>query len=79
MGIENIEMKNKKGFVRLGIVIAGILIIGFIIPFLQIFHFSQFNSGVSTVIGVIALVWLVYWIISWVSEGFTSKEGSSHY
>jgi len=69
-------MKNKKGFVRLGIVIAGMLIIGLTIPFLQIHHFSPFNSGVSTVIGVIALIWLAYWVISWISDGFTSRRGS---
>lgn len=78
MGIEKMEMRDKKGFVRLGIVIAGILIIGFTVPFLKIYHFSQFNSGVSTVIGVIALIWLAFWIISWISEGFASRGGSYH-
>ena len=67
-------MNNRKGFFRLGIVIAGILAIVAAIPFLKIHHFSPFNSGVSSVIGVITLVWLIYEIYSWVAEGFKSKR-----
>ena len=73
MATESIEMNNRKGFFRFGIVILGLLAIGFTIPFLKIYYFSPFNSGVSTVIGVIALFWLAYGIISWVSEGFKGK------
>ena len=61
---------KRRGFIRLGIVMASILIIGLLIPFLKIHHFSPFNSGVSTVIGVIALAWIIYSIVLWVAEGF---------
>ncbi len=47
-----------------------ILSIGFFIPALKIHHFSPFNSGVSSVIGLIALAWIVYSIVVWVADGF---------
>lgn len=61
---------KRRGFIRLGIVMVSILIIGLLIPFLKIHHFSPFNSGVSTVIGVIAMAWIIYSIVLWVAEGF---------
>lgn len=63
-------VKMQSGWKRLGIVLVALLIIGLLIPSLKIHHFSPFNSGVSTIIGLVALLWLVYWIISWVSRGF---------
>lgn len=61
---------RRVGFIRLAIVLMSILMIGFLIPILKIHHFSPFNSGVATVIGVVALVWVIYSVIMWVAEGF---------
>lgn len=61
---------KRKGFIRLAIVMMSILSIGFFIPALKIHHFSPFNSGVSSVIGLIALAWIVYSIVVWVADGF---------
>ncbi len=63
-------MKNIKGWVRLGMVGAGLLVIGFILPSLKIYQFTPFNSGVSIIIGLSAAVWMVYSIFTWVVEGF---------
>ena len=69
-------MRIGKGWFRLGIVILGITAIGFALPFLNIYHFSQFNSGVSTIIGLIAFIWVTYEIISWIRAGFIGKGPS---
>jgi hypothetical protein len=61
---------KRQGVIRLGIVLGSIIIIALLIPSLQIYHFSPFNSGVATIIGVIALVWGVYSIVLWVAKGF---------
>jgi hypothetical protein len=61
---------KKVGLIRLSIVVMSTLIIGLLIPFLKIHHFSPFNSGVSSVIGVLSLVWLIYSVVLWVAEGF---------
>ena len=61
---------RKMGLIRLSIVMMSILIIGILIPFLKIHHFSPFNSGVSSVIGVLSLAWLIYSVVLWVAEGF---------
>ena len=71
--ISKMEMNYRKGWIRLGIVVLALLVLGFIIPFLKIYNFSAFNSGVSTIIGLIALVWLIYSVFSWVSDGFKNK------
>ncbi len=63
-------MNSNKGWIRLGIVVAGLLALGFILPFLKIYHFSPFNSGVSIIIGFSAAVWFVYSIVFWIIEGF---------
>ncbi|GJL79006.1 MAG: hypothetical protein NPINA01_19950 [Nitrospinaceae bacterium] len=70
------EIKMKRGFLRLGIVFLGVLSIGLSIPFLKIHHFSAFNSGVSSIIALIALIWGVYEIIAWVAEGFDDRNGT---
>jgi hypothetical protein len=61
---------KRQGVIRLGIVLGSIIIIALLIPFLKIYHFSPFNSGVATIIGGVALVWAVYSIVVWVAEGF---------
>jgi hypothetical protein len=64
---------KSKGFIRLAIVMMSILIIGFLIPSLKIYHFSPFNSGVSSVIAVVALAWIFYSIVIWVADGFRGQ------
>jgi len=63
-------MKPNKGWIRLSIVALGLIVVGLIIPSLKIYQFSPFNSGVSIIIALLAVLWLVYSILSWVIEGF---------
>ena len=66
------EMKN--GLTRLGIVILGIFFIVFITIPLKIYHFTLFNSGVSIVVGILALLWFFYSVSSWVTAGFRRRS-----
>ena len=66
------EMKN--GLTRLGIVVLGVFFIVFITIPLKIYHFTLFNSGVSAVVAILALVWIVYSVLSWIAEGFLHKN-----
>ena len=70
-------MKPLSGWARLGIVAAAAAVLSVVLPLLQIRHFTPFNSGVSTVIGLLALGWLVYSVVAWVAAGFRNKRKPS--
>ena len=57
---------------RLGVLVSGLLFLGWVILPLNIYNFAPFNSGVSTVIGILALLWLVYTVGTWIMEGFNT-------
>ena len=63
-------MNLKSGLLRLGVLVSGLLFLGWVILPLNIYNFAPFNSGVSTVIGILALLWLVYTVGTWIMEGF---------
>tara|TARA_B100000949_G_scaffold46577_1_gene40341 strand:+ start:569 stop:766 length:198 start_codon:yes stop_codon:yes gene_type:complete len=63
-------MNLKSGLMRLGVLVSGLLFLGWVILPLNIYNFAPFNSGVSTVIGILALLWLVYTVGTWIMEGF---------
>ena len=64
----------KAGLTRLGIVVSACLLISLMVPLLKIYHFTLFNSGVSAVVAILALVWIVYSVLSWIAEGFLHKN-----
>ena len=64
----------KAGLTRLGIVASACLLISLMVPLLKIYHFTLFNSGVSAVVAILALVWIVYSVLSWIAEGFLHKN-----
>ena len=64
----------KTGLIRIGIVVFGLLLITFIVFPLEIHHSTLFNSGVSSVVAVLVLVWIVYSVSSWITEGFRHKN-----
>ena len=41
---------------------------------LKIYHFTLFNSGVSIVVGILALLWFFYSVSSWVTAGFRRRS-----
>ena len=63
-------MNIKRGLLRLGILVSTFLLIGLVIFPLQIYNFTPFNSGVSIIIAIFALIWLIYSIAIWIGEGF---------
>ena len=69
-----IPRKMKAGLTRLGIVVLAFLLIAFMVFPLRIYHFTLFNSGVSAVVAILALVWIVYSISSWIAEGSRHKN-----
>ena len=63
-------MNYKRGLMRLGILASIFLLIGWVVFPLKIHHFTPFNSGVSIVIAIFAVIWLIYSIAIWIGEGF---------
>ena len=59
----------RGGLTRLAILVSACLLIAFLIPPLKVYHFTPFNSGISIVIAVPALIWIVYSVLIWVAEG----------
>ncbi len=70
-------MKPLNGWARLAIVTAAAGGLALVLPLLKIRHFTPFNSGVSIVIGLLALGWLGYSVVAWVAAGFRDKSGTS--
>ena len=68
-----IPLEIKVGLTRLGIVVLLFLLIAFIIFPLKIYHFTLFNSGVSAVIAILVLVWVICSVSLWIAEGFRHK------
>ena len=66
--------ENKIGLMRLGIVTSAFFLIIFAVLPLKIYHFTLFNSGVSLVIGVLVLMWAMFLILSWITDGFQQKS-----
>jgi len=64
----------KNGLTRLGIVILGVFFIVFITIPLKIYHFTLFNSGVSAVVAILVLIWIIYAVSFWIAEGFRKKS-----
>jgi len=62
------------GLTRLSIVISAFLLIVFIIFPLDIYYFTLFNSGVSVVIVLMVLAWVIYAVSVWIGEGFRHKN-----
>ena len=54
---------------RSGVVILSCLLIAFILFPLKIHHSTLFNSGVSVVIAILVLAWIVYSVSGWIAEG----------
>ena len=66
--------ENKIGLMRLGIVTLVFFLIIFAGLPLKIYHFTLFNSGVSLVIGVLVLMWAIFLVLSWITDGFRQKN-----
>ena len=64
-----IRYKIKGKLARLVVVALSCLLISFILFPLKIHHSTLFNSGVSVVIGILVLVWIVYSVADWTAEG----------
>ena len=63
----------KSGLTRLGIVVSACLLISLMVPLLKIYHFTLFNSGVSAVVAILVLIWIIYSVSFWIAEGFRKK------
>ena len=55
---------------QLGVLASVLLFLGWVLFPLEIYHFTPFNSGISSVIAVLALLWFVYAVGTWIVEGF---------
>ena len=66
--------ENATGLIRLGIVFLAFLLITFIVLPLKIYHFTLFNSGISVVVAILVLVWIVYSVSIWIADGFRHKN-----
>ena len=64
-----IRYKIKGKLARLVVVALSCLLISFILFPLKIHRFTLFNSGVSVVIAILVLVWIVYSVSGWIAEG----------
>ena len=67
-------LEIKTGLMRLGIVVFAFSLIAFMVFPLQIHRFTPFNSGVSTIIATLAIVWIIYSVSLWIAEGFRHKN-----
>jgi len=65
--------KIKGRLVRSGIVAVSCLLIIFISLPLKIYHSTFYNSGVSVVIVVLVLVWVIYLVLGWIAGGESKK------
>ncbi len=69
-----IPSELKIGLTRLVIVFSAFFFIVLLSFPLKIYHFTLFNSGVSLVIGVLVLMWAVFLVLSWITDGFRQKN-----
>ena len=69
-----VSREMKAGLTRLGIVVLAFLLVAFMVFPLRIYHFTLFNSGVSAVVAILALIWIVCSVSSWIAEGFRHKN-----
>ena len=64
----------KIGLTRLGIVVSAYLLITLMVFPLKTYHSTLFNSGISAVVAILVLAWIVCSVSSWITEGFRHKN-----
>jgi len=55
-------------------VVSAYLLITLMVFPLKTYHSTLFNSGISAVVAILVLAWIVCSVSSWITEGFRHKN-----